>query len=101
MAFRNICPDLPTNGLPCSSSSFPGASPTNIMSASRLPSPKTALDLVSQSRHLTHVLTALYCVLRASKDSVDAFPWVRYSDIIYGTYVLVTAIVKFGLYLLL
>ena len=32
------CPALPTNGMPCASSSLPGASPINITFASRLPS---------------------------------------------------------------
>src|SRR3954452_15802334 len=34
-------PARPTNGIPCSSSSAPGASPTNIRSASGLPTPNT------------------------------------------------------------
>ncbi len=35
------CPALPTNGLPCSSSVAPGASPMNKISAFGLPSPGT------------------------------------------------------------
>ena len=34
-------PALPTNGSPCSSSSAPGASPTNMSCASMLPTPNT------------------------------------------------------------
>src|SRR5882724_2394139 len=34
-------PALPTNGSPCSSSSAPGASPTNINGESTSPTPKT------------------------------------------------------------
>src|SRR5216117_1389781 len=34
-------PALPTNGSPCSSSSAPGASPTNINGESTLPTPNT------------------------------------------------------------
>ena len=41
MIFVSSCPALPTNGSPCRSSSSPGASPTNINSASGLPTPKT------------------------------------------------------------
>src|SRR5437763_8977182 len=35
------CPERPTNGSPCSSSSAPGPSPTNINSACGLPTPNT------------------------------------------------------------
>ena len=45
-------PARPTNGSPWRSSSAPGASPTNIRSASALPAPKTAFVLVSCSGHL-------------------------------------------------
>src|SRR5580692_4879358 len=41
MIFVSNWPALPTNGSPCSSSSAPGASPTNINCASMLPTPKT------------------------------------------------------------
>ena len=42
-------PAWPTNGRPCSSSLAPGASPTNIRSASALPAPKTTVWRVSAS----------------------------------------------------
>src|SRR5271154_617043 len=41
MIFVSNCPARPTNGSPCSSSSAPGASPTNMSCASMLPTPKT------------------------------------------------------------
>ncbi len=41
MILVSSCPAFPTNGSPCKSSSSPGASPTNISSASGLPTPKT------------------------------------------------------------
>ena len=41
MILVSNCPALPTNGSPCSSSSAPGASPTNISDASMLPTPNT------------------------------------------------------------
>src|SRR5258706_8036288 len=41
MILVSNCPAFPTNGSPASSSSAPGASPTNINSASTLPTPKT------------------------------------------------------------
>ena len=40
MIFVSNCPALPTNGSPCSSSSAPGASPTNINGESMLPDAK-------------------------------------------------------------
>src|SRR5262252_1622321 len=43
MIFVSNCPALPTNGSPCSSSSAPGASPTNIILASGLPTPNTTV----------------------------------------------------------
>src|SRR6185503_14727417 len=39
--FVSNWPAGPTNGSPCTSSSAPGASPTNIIFASRLPTPTT------------------------------------------------------------
>ena len=42
-------PARPTNGMPCSSSLAPGASPTNIRSASALPAPKTTVFRVAAS----------------------------------------------------
>src|SRR3989338_4785216 len=44
-------PAAPTNGRPCSSSDFPGASPINTISASALPSPGTACLAVFLSSH--------------------------------------------------
>src|SRR6476646_317704 len=41
MIFVSSCPARPTNGMPWMSSSAPVASPTNIRSASGLPTPKT------------------------------------------------------------
>ena len=41
MIFVSSCPALPTNGMPCTSSSWPGASPMNMSSAEGLPTPKT------------------------------------------------------------
>src|SRR5437867_9274604 len=41
MIFVKSCPALPTNGSPCSSSSAPGASPTNISGECRSPTPNT------------------------------------------------------------
>src|SRR2546427_13046207 len=41
MIFVSNCPALPTNGSPCSSSSAPGASPTNINGESMAPTPNT------------------------------------------------------------
>src|SRR5882724_12395746 len=41
MIFVSNCPARPTNGSPCSSSSAPGASPTNMSCASMLPTPNT------------------------------------------------------------
>ncbi len=48
-------PASPTKGRACLSSSAPGASPTNIMSVFRAPSPGTALVLVSDSLHFVHL----------------------------------------------
>ena len=55
MILSNNCPALPTNGLPCVSSSAPGASPTNIMRADVLPSPGTAFLRSEPSSHLRHL----------------------------------------------
>ena len=52
-------PARPTKGSPWRSSSAPGASPTNIRSASALPAPKTALVRVSCSGHFVHLWTSL------------------------------------------
>src|ERR1700744_598993 len=41
MILVSNCPAAPTKGSPCASSSAPGASPTNINSASILPTPNT------------------------------------------------------------
>ena len=41
MIFVMSWPERPTNGSPCLSSSAPGASPMNISSAERFPTPKT------------------------------------------------------------
>ncbi len=48
-------PARPTKGSPWRSSSAPGASPTNISSASALPAPKTVLARVSCRGHLVQV----------------------------------------------
>src|ERR1043165_7085900 len=51
-------PALPTNGSPCASSSAPGASPTNISSASILPTPKTTdFREVARCGHFTQAST--------------------------------------------
>ena len=47
-------PLLPTNGLPCSSSSLPGASPITSTLAFSTPSPKTSLVLLPLSSHRVH-----------------------------------------------
>ena len=65
MRFRSW-PDLPTKGSPAMSSSRPGASPTNITSASGLPSPKTSC--VAVSRRLQPVKPA-----SASRNSSSVF----------------------------
>src|SRR5690242_1547621 len=46
-------PAWPTNGMPCLSSWKPGASPTNIRSASGSPTPKTTCVRPSARRHLS------------------------------------------------
>lgn len=50
----NILPAVPTNGLPFSSSSLPGASPINIILACIPPSPGTAFFLDLQRSHNRH-----------------------------------------------
>src|ERR1700740_2568793 len=58
MIFVSSCPALPTNGSPCSSSSAPGASPTNMSGESMLPTPKTTfLREEARCEHLTHAIT--------------------------------------------
>src|SRR5689334_17046460 len=58
MILVSNCPALPTNGSPCASSSAPGASPTNIRSASGLPTPKTVwVREFARCGHLTHAQT--------------------------------------------
>ena len=55
--FVSNCPALPTNGSPCSSSSAPGASPTNISGASMLPTPNTTfLRDAARCGHLTQAI---------------------------------------------
>jgi hypothetical protein len=54
----NNLPALPTKGLPCKSSSSPGPSPTTMISADGLPSPGTALRLLSQRGHSLHTRTS-------------------------------------------
>ena len=49
MSRVSSCPARPTNGMPCSSSSAPGPSPTNIRSASGSPTPNTTWVRVSAS----------------------------------------------------
>src|SRR5437867_3211433 len=51
------CPARPTNGSPWTSSSRPGASPTNIKSALGLPTPKTTCVLPLANRHFSQVIT--------------------------------------------
>src|ERR1039458_4803204 len=54
MILVSNCPALPTNGSPCSSSSAPGASPTNMSCASMLPTPNaTFLRDDARCAHLT------------------------------------------------
>src|SRR5213076_2227757 len=51
-------PAWPTNGLPCWSSWKPGASPTNIRSASESPTPKTTWVRASARRHFVQPATS-------------------------------------------
>ena len=54
------CPARPTNGLPCRSSSAPGASPMNISRVSAGPVPKTVWVRVSaRYAHLWHAATTV------------------------------------------
>src|SRR5690348_7517574 len=52
-------PAWPTKGLPCWSSWKPGASPTNIRSASGSPIPKTTWVRPSASRHVVQPATSV------------------------------------------
>ena len=54
----NSFPAGPTKGSPCRSSSCPGPSPTNITSACRSPTPKTARLRFSESGQRAHASTA-------------------------------------------
>ncbi len=75
--FVSSMPALPTNGLPCASSSKPGASPINISFACVLPEPKTTFFLVfarSQFRHFS----ASFC--KASNPSSFGFDENIYPD---------------------
>ena len=56
------CPDRPTNGRPCRSSSLPGASPIMTMGAWGLPSPKITWFLVSAKPHLSQFNISLFNV---------------------------------------
>src|SRR3954471_18240799 len=57
MIFVSNCPALPTNGSPCKSSSAPGASPTNISSASKLPTPNTTFFReAAKDEHFTQAI---------------------------------------------
>ena len=54
-SFSSSLPAEPTNGRPCLSSLAPGASPTNIRSASALPAPKTTVVRVAANcGHFSH-----------------------------------------------
>ena len=66
-------PARPTNGLPCLSSSAPGASPTNISSAFGFPTPKTVcVRKAARCSHLAQVRTASRSALsRASRGISD------------------------------
>ena len=50
------CPAFPTKGIPCSSSSAPGPSPINIISAFLLPVPITIFFLVLHNLHFLQFL---------------------------------------------
>src|SRR5437660_1294141 len=63
-------PARPTNGRPCSSSLTPGASPTNMSSASALPAPNTTvLRVAASSLHRTHARARASTSFRASRRS--------------------------------
>src|SRR3954451_6476265 len=63
-------PAWPTNGRPCLSSFAPGASPTNIRSASALPEPKTTVWRAAAScGHLVHACACRQTALSSSRRS--------------------------------
>ena len=62
-------PARPTKGSPCRSSSSPGASPTNMMRASGLPTPKTTC--VRRAARCGH----FWQTARARRDARAARPW--------------------------
>src|SRR5947209_7727718 len=57
-SFDSSWPAAPTNGTPCLSSWKPGASPTNIRSASGAPAPKTTCVRPCESAHFVQSATA-------------------------------------------
>src|SRR4051812_47313782 len=56
-SFESSWPAAPTNGTPCLSSWNPGASPTNISSASGDPAPKTTCVRPAESAHFVQPAT--------------------------------------------
>src|SRR4051794_15604433 len=64
------CPAWPTNGTPCRSSLRPGASPTNIRSASALPDPKTTeVRVCASCGHRTQPRASASTAFSASRRS--------------------------------
>ncbi len=58
--FVSNCPARPTNGIPCASSSAPGASPITIRSALGLPTPKTNFVRVFPRPHFKQLQICLF-----------------------------------------
>ena len=70
MIFVRSCPAGPTKGSPCSSSSAPGASPTNIKSAEGLPAPNTTpLREATRWGHFVQTSAASRSAVRVLKDA--------------------------------
>src|SRR5436190_2921683 len=65
-------PAWPTNGLPCWSSWKPGASPTNIRSASESPTPKTTWVRPSARRHFVQPATSAAKVASSAATTAPA-----------------------------
>src|SRR5881396_297833 len=62
-------PAAPTKGLPCSSSFWPGPSPTKIILASAGPSPGTAFFLLLWSSHLVQLMISEWTVASSADPS--------------------------------
>lgn len=72
------CPDNPTKGLPCISSSLPGASPISIIPACGLPSPKITLFLVKERSHFVQLRTLFLSDSIFCKSLSTKLIWLNY-----------------------